>query len=60
MTSLHNHQKILQKQGIWILGNMPIELFKKQNDGLGNLSVNPYSKSRNGGRVIWDHRGNQR
>jgi hypothetical protein len=33
-----------------------MELFKKQNDGLGNLSVSPCPKSRNGGRVIWEHR----
>jgi hypothetical protein len=35
---------------------MLMELFKKQNDGLGNLPVSPRSKSRNGGRVIWEHR----
>ena len=38
------------------MGNMPIGLFKRRNDGLGDLSVSPCSKSRNAGRVIWDHR----
>ena len=36
---------------------MPIGLFKKRNDGFGNLSVSPRSKRRNRGTVIWDHRG---
>jgi len=35
---------------------MSVELFKKRDDGLGNLSVSPCSKGRNGGRVIWEHR----
>jgi len=55
--SLHNQQMFLQNEGLPILGNKPIELFNEQNDGLGNSSVNPYTKSRNGGRVI---RGHQR
>jgi hypothetical protein len=54
--SPHNQQMLLQNEGISILGNMPIGLFKMRNDGLGNLSVSPCSKSRNGRRVIWDHR----
>ena len=37
-TSLLNQQKFLQNEGISILGNMSVELFKKRNDGLGNLS----------------------
>ena len=35
---------------------MSVELFKKRNDGLGNLCVSPRSKGRNGGRVILEHR----
>jgi len=56
-TSLGYQQMLLQNEGISVLGNMPIEFSKKQNDGLGNLSVSLCSKSRNGGRAIWEHRG---
>ena len=55
-TSLLNQQKFLQNEGILVLGNMPIGLFKRRNDSLENLSVNPCSKRRNAERVIWDHR----
>jgi hypothetical protein len=55
-TSLHNQQMLLQNEGISVLRNMPIGLFRKRNDVLGNLSVSLHSKSRNGGRVAWDHR----
>ena len=51
-TSLHNLQKILQKERISIFGITPIGLFKKQNDGLGNLSASPHSKRRNGGKAL--------
>jgi len=55
-TPLHNQQKLLQNEGISISANKPIELFKEGSDGLGNLSVSPRSKSRNGERVICEHR----
>jgi hypothetical protein len=55
-TSLLNQQKFLQNGSISISKDMPIEVFKRQNDGWGKLSVSPRSKSRNGGRVTWDHR----
>jgi len=45
-TSLLNQQKFLQNERISILGDMPIGLFKKRYDGLGNLSVNPAPKQK--------------
>ena len=57
-TSPLNQQKLLQNEGVSIFGNVPIELFKKRNDGLENSSLSPRSKSRNGERVIcWHGRG---
>jgi hypothetical protein len=47
---------LLQNEGISISANKPIELFKEGSDGLGNLSVSSRSKSRNGERVICEHR----
>lgn len=55
-TSLPNQQKIPPNGGISILGNVPIGLFKKPNDGLRNLSVSPCYRRRNEGKIIWDHR----
>jgi hypothetical protein len=55
-TSPHNQQVPLQNERISVLGNTPIEFFKKQNDALGSLSVSPQSKSKNRGKVIWEHR----
>ena len=56
-TSLVNQQKLLRNEGISISGNVPVVLFKKQDDGLGKLSVSPRSNSGNGGRVIRGYRG---
>ena len=36
--TLLNQQKFLQNEVISILRNVPVELSKKRNDGLGNLS----------------------
>jgi len=55
-TSPHNQQILPRNRVVSILGNMPIGSFKKRNDRLGKLSVSPCSKSRNGRRVIWEHR----
>jgi hypothetical protein len=43
------HQKLFKNERISVLGNMPIELIKRKKGGLGNLTISPRLKSRNGG-----------